>query len=279
MTTGEFSWTTEDGLSIYAKEWPVQWPKAVLCIVHGLGEHLGRYEHVAAYFNSRNIAVLSSDQRGHGRSEGRRGHTPDYEALLKAIDQLLKEAKSRYPNLPVFLFGHSLGGNLVLKYTLARTPKLAGLLVSAPLILPGFPPPKILLAFATFIRSIYPAFSQSSGLKVEHLSRDKAVVEAYKNDPLVHGTITAALAVDMLAVGKELDTFSGRLSVPTLLMHGSEDKITSPEASRRFAERTQRDVLFKEWPGLFHELHNEPEQQDVLNYMWNWMQEKTELFV
>jgi len=272
MRTRTFSWQTDDQLHIHAKEWQVDNPQAVVCIVHGLGEHLGRYEHVADFFTTNNISIWSFDRRGHGQSGGKRGFIPNYSAVLDEIAHILAEAKAKNPGIPIFLYGHSMGGNFALKYTLDREPKLAGLVTSAPLILPGFPPPKALLGLARLLRSFYPAFTQPNGLKQEHLSRDKSVIEAYDDDPLVHDKISASLAVDSLDVGKWLDNYSGKISIPTLIMHGSDDQITSPEASAAFAKRVHGDVTYKSWEGLYHEIHNEPEQASVFQYTLEWIQ-------
>ena len=114
MTSNEFNWTTPDKVKIYAKEWKVEFPKAVIALVHGLGEHCNRYQHLAEYFAKHNIATVGYDRRGHGQSEGKRGHSPNYETLLQEVDQLLEVTKNRYPITPVFIYGHSMGGNILL---------------------------------------------------------------------------------------------------------------------------------------------------------------------
>ncbi len=272
MTTQTFSWQTPDNLRIHAQKWTVQHPQAVLCIVHGLGEHLGRYTHVAEFFTQQNINVWAFDQRGHGRSEGKRGFSPNYELMLDEIARFLAQARAENPDTPLFLYGHSMGGNLVLQYTLDRQPELNGLIASAPLILPGFEPPKLLLQLARLSRSVYPQFTQPNGIEQKYLCRDKSVIEAYDNDPLVHDKISASLAVDSLDVGRQLNNFQGTLPVPTLIMHGSADQITDSVATAAFAKRVNGEVTFKNWEGFYHELHNEPEQAEVLQYTLNWIQ-------
>jgi alpha-beta hydrolase superfamily lysophospholipase len=266
-----FSWTTQDNLRIHAVDWPVDHPKAVVGIIHGLGEHVQRYEHVAAFFNARQIAVTGYDRRGHGKSEGKRGHTKNYAAFLDEIGQLLTETESRYPGVPIFLYGHSMGGNLLLNYVLRRHPSIRGAIISAPHIQLSFQPAALMVGMGKLMRNIYPGFTQSNGLAVDQLSRDPQVVEAYQNDPLVHDRLTAITGMAMLESGEWLHQYQGRTEVPLLLMHGGEDGITSPTATAAFAERVEGDLSCKIWDGLYHEIHNEPEQEKVLDFVDQWI--------
>src|SRR5512142_2733677 len=133
MEIKEWSWKSSDGLDMYARQWaPSGTVKSSVVLVHGLGEHSARYDHVAAALGEGGVALLGFDLRGHGRSGGLRGHTPSYEALMDDITVFLGQAESRYPGLPRFLYGHSLGGNLVLNYTLRRKPTLHGVIATGP---------------------------------------------------------------------------------------------------------------------------------------------------
>jgi alpha-beta hydrolase superfamily lysophospholipase len=266
-----FSWQTQDGIDIYACDWPVVQPRAVLALVHGLGEHVQRYEHLAAWFNERGVAVVGYDRRGHGRSQGRRGHTPRYSAFLDEIAQLLVEVELRYPGVPVFLYGHSMGGNLVLNYSLRRHPAIAGVIATAPHIRLSFQPGLFMVLMGKLMRWIYPAFTQSNGLDVQQLSRDEEVVRRYQADPLVHDRLSAAAGVGMLEAAAYLDACQGTFPLPLLLMHGGADGITDPQASRDFASRQKGEVTVKIWDGLFHEIHNEPEQEAVFAYTEDWL--------
>ena len=186
MTTNEFSWTTPDKINIYAKEWKVEFPKAVIALIHGLGEHCNRYNHVAEYFAQHNIAMVGYDRRGHGQSAGKKGHTPNYEAFLQEVDTLIEVTKNRYPVSPILLYGHSMGGNILLKYLISRNPNVAGAISSGAFI--EFPdaPPALLIMIGKLMRRIYPAFSQSNNLNANGICQDKKVVDAYIADPLVH---------------------------------------------------------------------------------------------
>lgn len=266
-----FDWKADDGTFIYAREWQAASPRAVLCLAHGLGEHIGRYEHFAKWFVERNVTVMAYDRRGHGRSSGKRGHSPDMAALLDEVAQLLVEAETSYQDVPIFLYGHSQGGGLVLSYALHRHPNLAGIIASAPWISLAFEPPAPLIALGKLMRKLYPGFQQSNNLKTSHLSRDTEVVKAYEADPLVHDRITAANGISMMEEGEWLLRQNGAFPCPLLLLHGSADKVTSAAGTQAFAERLEGDVQFELLDGLYHELHNEPEWEEVLERVEQWM--------
>jgi len=272
MSYFEFKIESYDGLKLHGQGWvPDAGIKAVVCLVHGLGEHGGRYGHVGEAFNQEGYALVSFDLRGHGRSEGKRGHSPNYTALTDDISQLLERAKERYPDLPVFLYGHSLGGNLVIHYALRRLPKLAGVIATAPLLRTAVKPPAWKRAMLRAMVGVWPSLSISSGLEVDALSRDSKVVQTYRNDPLTHDRISARLTMDMLRYGEWNMMHAADLPCPLLLMHGNADRITSAKASREFALRADAACTLKIWNGFFHELHNEPGKQDVLDYMLDWL--------
>jgi alpha-beta hydrolase superfamily lysophospholipase len=269
-----FSWQTRDQLRIHGLYWPVDNPVAIVGIVHGLGEHAGRYQHLARWLNDKQVAVVAYDRRGHGQSEGRRGHTPTFDLLLDEIAQLLVAMEMRAPEAPAFLYGHSMGGNLLLNYLIQRRPKLAGAIVTGPHIRLAFQPSAIQVALGKAMRGIFPTFTQGNGLDVQQISRDKTVVTAYINDLLVHDRLTAALGIGMLEGATRLDHYAGPIAAPLLLMHGGADGITSAQATQDFAARVQGNVSCRIWDGLYHEIHNEPEQLQVFQYVWAWMQER-----
>lgn len=274
MQADSFSWTTSDGVNIYAVDWPCDNPKAVIGIIHGLGEHVHRYEHLVSYMHEQRIAVIGYDRRGHGQSEGKKGHTSSYQAFLDEIAQLAVEAEERYPKLPFFMYGHSMGGNLLLNYVLRRHPTIQGAIVSAPHIRLAFEPSAVMVGLGKLMRGIFPGFSQPNGLSVDQLSRDQAVVDAYVADPLVHDQVTAITGMSMLETGAELNQYAGAFPVPLLLMHGGEDGITSAPASEEFAGRVSGDVQLKIWDGLYHEIHNEPEQLQIFDLVSGWINER-----
>ena len=268
----ELSWKNAEGLKLFAVDWSVKKPKAVIALVHGQGEHIGRYAHVAKWYNERNVALMGFDQQGYGRSEGKRGHANSQKALLDDIGLFLEQTLERYPDTPVFLYGHSLGGGLVLQYVLQRDPILAGLIVTSPLIRLAFQAPALKVIVGKFLRHILPTLTLPTGLAANFISHDPAVVLAYRADPLVHDKLSTAAGVAILEMGEWLDSFSGIFSIPVLLMHGADDKITSAAATKAFFGRVAGEVAHKEWPGLWHEMHNEKEQEQVFSYTLAWME-------
>lgn len=272
MKTFEWEWTSFDGLKMYAKGWtPEKEPKAVICLIHGLGEHIGRYEHIGAAFVEAGYALLGFDHRGHGRSSGSRGHTPSYDALMDDMASFIQQARERYPGKPCFLYGHSMGGNLVMNFSLRRKPDLGGVIATDPLLKLAFAPPAIKVALGRFMNNIAPGFTQASGLETKALSRDPKVVDAYINDPLVHDKISARLFLGLLDGGQYAFDHASEFPLPMLLMHGTADRLTSAEASRQFGAAAPKFVTTELWEGWFHEIHNELEKEKVLAKMIAWL--------
>jgi len=268
----EFTHQSPDKLQFYFQGWePEVSVRAVVCLVHGLGEHTGRYAHVAAALNNAGYAVLGCDLRGHGKSEGLRGHTPSYDALLDDIGRLLDETAQRYPGKSQFIYGHSLGGNLVLNYALRRKPPLAGVVSTSPAIRVGKPLPATQLTLAKVMNKLQPTMQMPNGLALDNLARDPEVIRAYKSDPLVHNKISVRLAVEMLQAGEWALAHAAEFPLPLLLVHGTADELTSAAATQKFAGKVRGDCTLKLWDGFYHETHNEPEKAEVLGFMVAWI--------
>ena len=275
MKITEWQWQSRDGLQMYARSWtPEASPKAVVCLIHGHGEHVNRYNHVGEAFANAGYAIQGYDARGHGQSGGPRGYTPSYETLLNDISDFLADAQKRHPGLPVFLYGHSMGGNQVMNYTLRNPQGLRGVIVTSPwLQLFGKPGP-LLAALVKLLNVIYPAYTQASGLDQKTISRDPAEVQAYATDPLVHDRITARLFTVMEEHALYALEHAAELKVPMLLMHGSADGLSSVNGSQEFAKKAGSIVTLRIWDGLYHETHNEPEKADVIRTMTDWVGER-----
>ena len=272
----EFGWKTSDGLGLYGQGWePETKPKGVVSLVHGLGEHSGRYEHVAAFLNQAGYALLGFDLRGHGKSEGQRGYAPGFGVLLEDISLLVAEARRRYGGSRRYLYGHSLGGNLVLEYLLrGRAEGLSGVIVTGPCLRTASEPPAWKVALGRIMYRLWPRMSMRNEIEPEVVSRDRDVVEAYKDDPLVHDRLTVRVGIDLLESGLWILEQAGEASVPVLLMHGGADRLTSVKASREFVGRAGEWCTLKIWEGLYHEIHNEPEKGEVLAYLLEWLESK-----
>lgn len=264
---------TCDGLTLYT--WtrrPAGAPKGVIAHVHGMGEHSRRYDHLTAYWASHGYASAGFDQRGHGRSEGQRGHTPAYERLMDDIAIFLGHVASECPGLPVTLYGHSMGGNLVLNYAIRRQPGLRRVVASAPYLRLAFEPPRWKVIIARWLRWIVPTLSQSTDLDINALSRDPDVIARYQADPLVHDRITTRFFADVHEAGETIIDRAAELKIKTVVMHGSADRITSPAGSLDFVAESSKKAELKVWEGFYHELHNEPPWQTVAAYVLGWIE-------
>jgi len=271
----EFSWNTNDGKKIYAKEWkPEGDVKAVVALVHGLGEHIGRYDHVAEAFGKAGFSMVGFDQRGHGRSDGVRGHE-SYDDAMRDITKNIQNAKERYPAKPVFLYGHSLGGNLVLYYSLTQKPELKGVIATSPGLATASPLPPTLLVLTKVLYRLAPSAKIKNGLDLQGLSHDPAVAEKYIADPLVHPFISPRLALDMLNAGNYCVEHAAEFPLPLLLMQGTADRLVSPKRTKDFAQAAPLSkITYKEWPDFYHEMHNEPQKAEVINTMISWMEQE-----
>jgi alpha-beta hydrolase superfamily lysophospholipase len=268
----QFDWQNADGLKIFAQGWlPEIIPLGVVFLVHGQGEHSSRYAHVAGALNKAGYAVMSFDHQGHGQSQGPRGDMSSYKALLDDVGQLFNKAGQRFPNAPCFLYGHSMGGNLVLNYVLRRQPQLNGVVVTSPWLRLAFEPPALQITAMRLISRIWPSFTISSGLETSAISRDPAVVAAYENDPLNHDQISVRQLIQVDQAGQWALDHAGQFTFPLLIMHGSGDRITSYQSSRQFADKVSGDCTFELWDGLYHEPHNEPEKQQFIGFIINWL--------
>ena len=273
MEISEWKWKTFDGLDMYARSWsPQGQPKAAILLVHGHGEHVGRYEHVAAALAEQGYAMLGFDLRGHGKSGGARGATPSYDALMDDIASFSGQAEARFAGLPRFLYGHSMGGNLVLNYALRCKPDLHGVIATGPWLKLAFDPPATQVTLSRMMNSLAPGFSQHSKLDTKGLSHDQAVVAAYEHDPLVHDMVSARLFLVMYESGLWALEHASEFPLPLLLMHGAADPITSAKASQEFAQKAGDKATLKVWEGLYHEIHNEFEKPEVFKTMLEWLE-------
>ncbi|MFO1252625.1 MAG: alpha/beta hydrolase [Inhella sp.] len=253
--------------------------RAQVLIVHGLGEHQGRYDALAARLNYWGYACWRYDQRGHGRSPGRRGDAPHIHSLLEDLAECMDSVRAQTPGLPLVLLGHSLGG-LVAGRTVAaalrgeafgRAPD--ALVLSSPAIDPGMTGgQKALLAVA---RRLFPHLLVSNGLQPAWISRDPAVVQGYVNDPLVHDRVSATVAALVADGGQELLQAAPHWQVQTLLMWAGADRCVSPAGSAAFAAAAPQALVQSHcFEGLAHEIFNEPEHELVFGRLRDWLDER-----
>lgn len=274
MNHKEFAIKSADKLTLYGQFWvPEDEPAGVVALVHGFGEHSSRYTHWADLLTEKRFALISFDLRGHGNSEGKKGHTPSYGRLMNDIDIFLERVREYFPGLPLFLYGHSMGGNLVLNYVISRNPEVAGVVVTGPWLRLKKELPGVVKAPVRMLQWFLPGMVIPSGLDTNGLSHDKSVVEAYNNDPLVHGRISLKMFFSIHDAGNNAVKEAAQIRRPLLLVHGADDPICDPAATQQMAENIDGDKTLKIWPGLYHEVHNEPEKDEVFDFIFAWIKE------
>jgi len=275
MTHREINWKTHDDIEIYGQVWEpdVVRPKAVVCLVHGLGEHSSRYAHAAQAFGKEAFILYAYDFRGHGRSGGQRGHIPSIELVMDDIDQLIEHARADYQGLPLFLYGHSNGATFGLYHGLTHHSNLKGVIATGAGMHTTLEDQKAKLIFIKLFGGMAPGMTIPTGLDPKTISRDEKVVQAYINDPLVHDKATLGLARIMFShVHKQVLDRAAEFPFPLLLMHGKKDTLALPSSSIEFANALDESrCTLVLWNDCYHELHNEPEKDEVLKTMTLWM--------
>ncbi len=273
MEYTDWKWKTNDGLEIHAADWiPSGKPRGVISLIHGVGEHIGRYQWTAEAMVNAGYIFTGFDLRGFGKSQGPRGFTPSLETYFDDMDSFLAQVAGRHPGVPVFLYGHSGGGILVLAYPVVRHPSIAGVISSGPGLQSQLETQKFKVLLTKILGKLIPSFSFPSGLVVHEICSDPKVVDAYINDPLVHTTITTGWGYAMLRCLAIANQNAPSFPFPLLLMHGGEDKLGFPSGSEAYAKLAPPEkITLKIWQGFKHEIHNEPERAQVYKFMIDWL--------
>ncbi len=262
----------QDGTRLHPHDWPVAQAKARLLAVHGLGEHGARYAQLARELNALGISVRAYDHRGHGLSDGPRGAVPDRDALAQDLRQVF-DAYAREADDTPFLLGHSMGGLVVLHAVVVLGLKPRGLIASSPALATWAKPFDRWLAGA--LQNILPNLPVGNGLKLDKLSHDANVIDAYRHDPLVHGKITPRLGQYFFTAGPQVVAHAGALAVPALLQIAGGDALVNPVGAREFSRLAPPQRLeTHDYPGAYHEIYNEAEplRTQVVNDLTNWLQ-------
>jgi alpha-beta hydrolase superfamily lysophospholipase len=257
---------------LFRRSWIPRNAERIVILVHGYGEHSGRYEHTASDLARAGFEVHAYDQKGHGRSGGARCYARRFDHLLDDLEGFVAAVRTERAPLPVIVVGHSMGGLVVAAYASLRNPTVAGVVTSGALLsMPEDVSPARAISIRV-LKWIAPRLSLASQLDPDALSRDPEVVRAYLDDPLVQRKITASLASEMLTAMKRTAAAAAAVRVPILLLHGEDDRICALAGSRDFFEGlkvTQRE--FRTYPGLRHEIFNEPERATVLGDLVGWI--------
>ena len=271
--------TTPDGLTLHLREWPLAHAMGTVLIVHGLGEHIGRYAHVAAQLNAWGWRVAGHDHRGHGASAGPRGGLADADDLLRDLAQVIDAQRAAHPDQPLLLLGHSMGGTVAARFVaegVGAAPAAAwhrtvdGLVLSSPALAADVSAVQtLLLAVAG---RLAPNLRLGNGLQPAWVSRDADVVRAYVADPLNHDRITPRLARFILDAGACVRSRAREWTLPTLLLYAGSDRCVAPAGSAAFATAAPAGVVTAQvFEPLFHEIFNEPEQGEVFAALGAWL--------
>jgi alpha-beta hydrolase superfamily lysophospholipase len=276
MTRTERNFDGLGGVRIVYDVWtPDTPPRAVVVLSHGLGEYARRYDHVAQYFAEAGLVTYALDHRGHGRSGGKRLLVRDVSEYTADFDTLVGIATREHPGLKCIVLGHSMGGGIVFAYGVERPDNYDLMVLSGPLVAARDGVPAATAFAAKFLGAMLPGVPVQD-LDVDAISRDPAVVAAYKADPLVyHGKIPLGVGRAMLEVSETMPRRAPALTAPLLVVHGAEDRLVPLAGSRRLVECVgSTDVTLKVYPGLYHEVFNEPERDQVLCDVVSWITDR-----
>ncbi|MCP3933350.1 MAG: alpha/beta hydrolase [Bacteroidetes bacterium] len=274
MNHTKSTFPVEENVKLFCQSWlPETTAKAVLVIIHGgNGDHSSRYMNVVNHFVNSNYAVYSYDQRGSGHSPGVRGYVKNWTLFRNDLSTYLQLIQKEQPQLPVFLFGHSLGGMTLLDYILKKPDYIKAAICSAPAIGKIEIPP-FLWTLSKMLDKVWPNLAIKTGMDVKAVSRVPEVIEEAKNDTLYHGKGTPRLAMQIKSTSEWIHQNAGNLSAPLLMIHGTSDRVASIEGSRRFMQNvTFEDATLKEYEGGYHELFNDLPKEQVLKDVSDWME-------
>ncbi|MFH6604039.1 alpha/beta hydrolase [Maribacter algicola] len=262
---------TSHGTKIYGLKIVPAEIKGAIVLVHGFGEHSGRYfENVVPMLTENGLAVYLYDNFGHGRSGGKRGHCPNYEALMDLLESIIEKARSEFATLPIFLYGHSMGGNLVLNHVLRFENEIKGVIASSPYLRLAFEPPKWKMFIGKFLLHVLPSVTLPSGLDPKGISRIPEEVVKYVKDPLIHDLVSPMFSFPIMDAGEWAIKNAYRLKVPTLLLHGTGDPIIDHKGTEAFHNNSNKTTL-NLFEGGYHELHHDICSATMLQTIGNWL--------
>lgn len=273
---------TRDGLTLVPKHWPALLtpsPIGIFCIVHGLGEHIGRYEHVAQFLNQAGWAVVGYDQRGHGKSDGDRGAINQDDDLLHDLATVIDAIKLAYSKHRLALLGHSLGGLIVARFAAAHASPLEYVAWRRSIDLCALSSPALKISLNRIqkcllnsVGRLVPNLAFANGLNPEWISTDASIVNAYVHDPLGHNRVTGRLTRFMLESANAVRQRACDWTIPTLLLYAGADRCVRPEGSKQFATSVPASLIHtKEYAQMAHEIFNEPDRETVLKELRDWL--------
>jgi acylglycerol lipase len=273
MERTEGTFKGSKGLNLYYQCWlPDANPKAVLLVVPGLAEHSGRYTNLVNYFVPKAYAVCAIDMQGHGKSEGPRCYIDKFQDYVNDARIFFDIVRQKYGDRKVFLLGHSMGSAIAIVYTAQHQGDLAGLIMSGATLKPGSSVPSILKVVVRVISKLFPKMGVAV-IDASTISQDKAVVDAYVNDPLVYrGKVPARLGAELVKILDELPALIPKITLPIIIMYGTKDRLSNPEGSQMLYDLVgSRDKTLKKYEGFYHEIFNEPGHLQVMADLETWL--------
>ncbi len=275
MTYVEETVTASDGLRLFVRRRGVANARGEVALVHGFGEHSGRYDRLGVHLNAHGYSVSGYDHRGHGLSDGLPGHVETFGEYEDDLDRIIAAVRARSEGRPIFLIGHSMGGLIALRYVAKRSSAIAGVVISAPLIGLATPVPAHKLLIARVAARLAPYLRLKNEINPADLSRDQEVGKAYAADPLVNRKVSARWFAEATRAMLEVNEWVPRIMLPLIVMHGTEDRLASVGAAKRMFERigaSDKELVI--YPGFYHELFNEPEKQQIFDRVTVWMDKR-----
>ena len=246
-------------------------PSCVIVLVHGIGDHSGRYVEWFDKFEKTGIAWVTADLPGHGKSDGQRGFFNSIQTPFTIIEQLLSMAEIRFPNIPVILYGHSMGGNIVCNFILRRHPKLDGMILTSPWLGLVDNPPKWKIKLAEVAALFFRKMVLKTGIRREQLTYDQDTLEKFEKDPLIHGKIALGTFLLMYKAMIYVNDHAEYIQVPSLLIHGTSDPITDWKTTKKISLKIGRKCTFIPFEGMLHELHFDPNSDLVAQKIIEWV--------
>ncbi|MFD1314588.1 alpha/beta hydrolase [Namhaeicola litoreus] len=262
----------QNDVDFFGKIYPSKKVNAVVIIVHGLGDHLGRYEDfVIPELLNNDFSVLAYDQFGHGKTKGKRGYNPGFDQVLESLHIVVKKAVEMFPQKPIFLYGHSMGGNVVLNYALRSPELIQGIVLSSPFLRLAFSPPAWKLQLGKLALKFFPGITMGNELDPKALSHDPKAVEKYLADPLVHDKVSPNYSIRFLESGEWAIENIDFLKLNALVLHGTADMLTDHLASVEISKKNPKKIKLQLYPDGYHELHNEALKETFLKDICTWI--------
>ncbi len=275
MTFIEETITTTDGLRLYVRRREVDNSRGEVIIVHGFGEHSGRYGSLTDHLVNHSYTVTGYDHRGHGLSDGLPGHIEHFYEYEDDLHKIIAHVRDRSKSPNLYLIAHSMGGLVALRYLAKRGDDLSGAIISAPLVAVAVPVPAHKLIIARLCARFRPYMRLNNGINPAHLSRDTEVGKAYATDPLVNRKVSARWFAEATRAMEEVKDWATQITLPLLVMHGTEDKLASCDATKRLFEKIgSKDKELGIYSGYYHELFNEPEKHQLYERATEWLSKR-----